>query len=572
MALLTPSQFAKEQAGMPPEDRVSYAEYVRASGATLEQLKTAEAAAATPAPVSVSAAESAAAARAKAAAEKKAADDAAAKKAAEDAYYTKIVSGGKTQAQLDALANANKTASEITSSYSGIGITSTVDAAGKVVTTNTSAAKIAADKAAAEAAAKAAADKVAADAKAAAEAATKAAQEAAAKSEAERLALEKKLSEAKTAAEIAALKAQLIKQQAEAAAAAVAAKAAADKALADAIAAGNANAAAAAKAAADKIAAEATAATARANLNVAGNVVTPTQTAADIAAKAAADKIAADAQLKESNRQSIITILQDRFAKYGLTGLGNKIKELAIDGATEATITLGLQNTDEYKTRFKANEERLKKGLTVLQPAEYLNLEDGYRQVLRSYGLTAFDNDEYVQKFISNDVSAAELSNRVVTAVQRVQNADPAVIKQLGEFYGITSDRLVAYVLDPQQQFQKIERQVAAGEIGVAAGRQGLKVGVQVAEQLAAQGITQAEAQKGYSTIADILPTAEKLSAIYGSTTEKYGQSEAEQEVFNSLASAQRARQKLSALEVAQFGGSSGLARGGLTQQTSGNF
>jgi hypothetical protein len=29
---------------------------------------------------------------------------------------------------------------------------------------------------------------------------------------------------------------------------------------------------------------------------------------------------------------------------------------------------------------------------------------------------------------------------------------------------------LVAYVLDPNQQFQKIERQVAASEIGVAAG------------------------------------------------------------------------------------------------------
>jgi hypothetical protein len=566
MALLTPAQFAQRQANLPPEDRISYAEYVRAVGGTLEQLKTAESAAATPAPVSVSAVESAAAARAKAkadadkaAAEVKAANDAAAKQASADAYYTaKVGNTGKTQAQLDALQNAIDTAAQITESYGSIGITSTVDLkTGKVVTTNNS-------KAAADAAAKAAADKA----------------------EKDRLAAEKAVADAKTAKELADAKAALIKAQEDARIAAAKAaadlKAAADKAAADLKAAQEAGNAAAikaaqdAKAAADAAAAngaaQAAASTAQANLNVAGNVVTPAQIAADVAAKAAADKIAADAQLKESNRQSIITILQDRFAKYGLTGLGNKIKQLAIDGATEATITLGLQETDEYKTRFKANEERLKKGLTVLQPAEYLNLEDGYRQVLRSYGLTAFDNDDYVQQFISNDVSAAELSNRVVTAVQRVQNADPAVIKQLGEFYGITSDRLVAYVLDPQQQFQKIERQVAAGEIGVAAGRQGLKVGVQVAEQLAAQGITQAEAQKGYSTIADILPTAEKLSAIYGSTTEKYGQSEAEQEVFNSLASAQRARQKLSALEVAQFGGSSGLARGGLTQQTSGNF
>ena len=274
----------------------------------------------------------------------------------------------------------------------------------------------------------------------------------------------------------------------------------------------------------------------------------------------------------EKQRQSIVTILQDRFAQYGLSGLGAKIKELAIDGATEATITLGLQATDEYKQRFKANEARIKNGLAVLQPAQYLNLEDGYRQVLRSYGLTAFDNDAYVQQFIANDVSAAELSNRVVTAVQRVQNADPAVAKQLKDYYGIGAGDMVAYVLDPQQQFQKIQRQVAAAEIGVAAAKQGLTAGVGVAEQLAAQGVTQAEAQKGYSTIADILPTAEKLSAIYGETTAKYGQSEAEQEVFNSLASAQRARQKLTALEVAQFGGQSGMSKTSLTSPTSGAF
>jgi LysM repeat protein len=351
------------------------------------------------------------------------------------------------------------------------------------------------------------------------------------------------------------------------------------KVIADAKVAADAKVIADAKAAADaKIIADAKTTTdakiiaAQTNLNTSGNVTTPAQIAADVAAKVAADKIAADARLKESNRQSIIQILQDRFAKYGMSGLGAKIQELAIDGATEATITLGLQATDEYKTRFKANEERAKKGLTVLQPAEYLNLEDGYRQVLRSYGLKAFDNDAYVQQFISNDVSAAELSNRVVTAVQRVQNADPAVSKQLRDFYGIASNDLVAYVLDPQQQFQKIERQVAASEIGVAAGRQGLTVGVGVAEQLAAQGVSQAEAQKGYSTIADILPTAEKLSSIYGETTAKYGQNEAEQEVFNSLASAQRARQKLTALETATFGGQSGMARNALTAPKSGNF
>jgi hypothetical protein len=283
---------------------------------------------------------------------------------------------------------------------------------------------------------------------------------------------------------------------------------------------------------------------------------------------AAAAKVIADAaatKAKEQQRQSIIDVLSARFKQYGIDTLTDTIKQLAVDGATEATVTLALQNTDAYKVRFKANEERAKAGLTVLQPAEYLNLEDSYRQVLRAYGLKQFDNDSYVQQFIANDVSATELSNRVVTAVQRVQNADPAVQKQLRDYYGVGATDLVAYVLDPKQQFQKIERQVAASEIGVAAGRQGLTAGVQVAEQLAAQGVSAAEAQKGYATIANVLPTAQKLSEIYGGTMDTYGQGQAEQEVFNQLASAQRARERLTAREVAQFGGTSGVGRTSLS-------
>ena len=288
-----------------------------------------------------------------------------------------------------------------------------------------------------------------------------------------------------------------------------------------------------------------------------------------------ADQRAAAAEAakeKEQNRQSAIQVLTDRFKKYGLESLAATIQRLAVDGATEATITLGLQETPEYKQRFKANELRIKNGTTVLSPADYLNAEDTYRQVLRAYGLKQFDTDAYVSQFIANDMSPTELSNRVVTAVQRVQNADPAILSQLTDYYGIGSKDLVAYVLDPSQQFQKIERQIAAGEIGVAASRQGLTAGVTVAEQLAAQGITQAEAQKGYSTIADILPEANKFSDIYGGQVSKYGQAEAEQEVFNGLASAQRKRQRLAGTEIGTFSGSSGVNKSSLSSGKQGSI
>ena len=341
------------------------------------------------------------------------------------------------------------------------------------------------------------------------------------------------------------------------------AKAAADKAAADAKTAADLKAAKDAAAAAEAELARLRAAnTAAVNANTAATQALLTQQAnANAAANA---KAVAD-------RENAITVLRERFAKYGLGSLASAIEKFAVDGATEDTITLKLQETPEYQQRFKANADRIKNNLRVLTPAEYLNAEDGYRQVLRSYGLKQFDNDNYVTQFISNDVSPTELSDRVTLAVQRVQNADPAVSQTLRDYYGIGQNDLVAYMLDPNQQLPKIQRQVAAAEIGTAARVQGLEAGVGVAEQLAAQGVSQATAQKGYATIADILPTAEKLSEIYGKTTDGYGQSEAEQEVFNSLASAQRKRQKLSALEVAQFSGSSGMAKG-LSTKTAGQI
>jgi hypothetical protein len=443
----------------------------------------------------------------------------------DDFYTVKVPGTGKTRAQLAALEEAKRVAAEIGGRVDPV--TGYVINDGSTRATTTDPAAAAAAKAAADAAARAAAEAAA---------------------EAQRRAAEEAIRNARTAAELQAARDAL------AAANAANAKAAQDAA----------NARAASQAAAN-------AAAAATNINVTGNTVIPGAgtTAADIAAKLAADRAL---EQRTADRIATSQMLADRFQKYNLSSLAPKIKELAINGANEATIMLELQETEEYKQRFKANQERIKKGLAVLDPGTYLRVEDGYRQVLREYGLKQFDTDDYVSKFIANDMSPTEFSNRIVTAVQRVQNADPAISKQLRDYYGIGQADLLAYVLDPEQQFQKIQRQVAASEIGVAAARQGLQAGVSVAEQLAAQGVTEAEARKGYATIADILPTAEKLSDIYGTTMDTYRQSEAEQEVFNSLASAQRKRQKLTARELAAFGGAAGTSRTSLISPTIGQF
>lgn len=278
------------------------------------------------------------------------------------------------------------------------------------------------------------------------------------------------------------------------------------------------------------------------------------------------------ASAAKAERQSAYDALLVEFNKYGLGSLVERVKGLIEKDVPPSQFVIELRNTPEYQQRFSANQERLKRGFAALNEATYIQEEDRYRQILRTYGLTQFDNDAYVQQFLANDIRAEELGERVVTAVNRVMNADKAITNTLRNYYGLADSDMIAAILDPKTQLPAIQRQIAAAEIGTAAGRQGLNAGRFVSEQLAAQGVTKEQAERGYATIAEILPTAEKLSDIYGTTLDRYTLPEAEQEVFNQLASAQRKRQRLVQREIAEFGGSSGVGRGSLGSQTGGQI
>ncbi len=77
--------------------------------------------------------------------------------------------------------------------------------------------------------------------------------------------------------------------------------------------------------------------------------------------------------------------------------------------------------------------------------------------------------------------------------------------------------------------------------------------------------ISREQAQIGYSTIAEELPTASKLGQIYSQEGITYGQTEAEQATFKGLASAKRKKEQLAERERAAFQGSSGVAEPGLS-------
>jgi hypothetical protein len=274
---------------------------------------------------------------------------------------------------------------------------------------------------------------------------------------------------------------------------------------------------------------------------------------------------------KRAERQSAYDLLYSEFDRYGLASLVAPLKDLITSGASPSEFTIRLRETDAYKNRFAANQARIKNGLRALSESEYIRNEDAYQEIMRRRGLppeyyqqtvdpiTGIAKQKGFEALLAGDVSSAELEDRIVTAQDRVINANPEIAATLRQFYpGISNGDVLAYTLDPANAINAIKRKITAAEIGAAAGTYGLAATASRAEQLAATGITEATAQQGFKTISQVAPRAEMLSQIYNQGP--YTQETAEREFFGltGAAEAERERKKLTSLETAAFSGSAG--------------
>jgi hypothetical protein len=304
----------------------------------------------------------------------------------------------------------------------------------------------------------------------------------------------------------------------------------------------------------------------------AGGGATP-KTPAQIAAEA-------NAAAGQAQRQSAYDLLYNEFKTYGLESLVAPLKDLIISGASPSEFTIKLRETDAYKKRFAANAQRIAKGLRALSEFEYVTKEDAYQEVMQRKGLPESyyaKGDLGVQKglesLLAGDVSANELEDRIVTAQDRVLNANPEIAKTLKEFYpGISNGDILAYALDPANAIGVIKRKIMTAEIGAAAKQEGLTSGLTRADELATLGITGATAAQGYKTIGGGLQRGSELASALGQ--DAYTQETAEKEIFN-LQGAQEARkqrQSIIGLEQSEFGKKTGVTSGALARDRAGAY
>jgi hypothetical protein len=275
-----------------------------------------------------------------------------------------------------------------------------------------------------------------------------------------------------------------------------------------------------------------------------------------------------DKLLSGDNRDAYMA-LQSLFNSYGLGTLAGKIYDYVKQGYGADTISVLLQDTKEYKTRFAGNEARVKAGLPVLSPADYLATEQAYRQILSSAGLPKgfYDNPADFTRWISDDVSPTEIKSRVDMAVSATGQANPQYKQALFQMYGINESDLTAYFLDRSRAEPILKKQAAAGAIGAAALRRGFAANTLDLEGYATLGITADQAEEAYGRIADGFSTMLGLAGRYGDT---WNQRLAEQEVFTPGASsggkesATDKGKRLRSQERALFAGSKGSSVQGL--------
>ena len=240
---------------------------------------------------------------------------------------------------------------------------------------------------------------------------------------------------------------------------------------------------------------------------------------------------------------------------------------------TQLSAAIGLVSS--WQTRFSGNQARIAAGLNPLSPAEYIANEQSYKTVMSMSGIPAsspLQSTDYLGKLIAADISPAETQMRVNAATAAVQNEDPQVLAQLQSQFGMTMPTIISHLLDPAVAAPLVQQEYNAATIGAEAARAGVNIsygatGPLSAMGLAAQGVTQAQANQGFANIASQEPAMQSLAGRY----QGYGNAagvgqQLEASTFNTqgAAQAQQNLERLKTQETSAFSGSAGAATGSL--------
>jgi hypothetical protein len=280
------------------------------------------------------------------------------------------------------------------------------------------------------------------------------------------------------------------------------------------------------------------------------------------------------AQIQQQQNQ-LIEITKNYFRQNGMEAFIAAMEKYVRAGYDGDSIMVMIRNDPEYRAawdkRFAGNAARTAKGLTELLPAQYIEMEQGYKQLFLRYGVptTLFDTPDDFAALIGNDVSAVEVNDRLAMASNYVNySGNEEVKRQLRDLYGLTDGEMMAYVLDPTrtQDYLASEsrRNMNRANVGGAAVTQGVGITAAFRDEIAkaydsmGTDASFADASNKFGNVAAESPLYARLGAL---SAVEATSDELIREQFTMAGGAGVANKKrgLASQERARFSGQSGL-------------
>ena len=239
----------------------------------------------------------------------------------------------------------------------------------------------------------------------------------------------------------------------------------------------------------------------------------------------------------------------------------------------EFTTKTGTVLTSPFYSTYGFYNEKL---TTKLAAKDLFNTVEGYKSTQTKYNLNdKFASQDYIQKYLSNNISVATLDENANKARLAAVGSDPLVISNLQQLgYIGTSADLTDFYLDPNVGMEKMQQNFNTAALSFEAVRRantGITFNKANFEKLGAgltalgynEGQTQYKASEAYDVIGRELRPTVGVSNIYeGANAGTAGtiQSELEQQEFNRIESLRI--KKLKELETRSFQAESGQYTG----------
>lgn len=249
------------------------------------------------------------------------------------------------------------------------------------------------------------------------------------------------------------------------------------------------------------------------------------------------------------------------FKQYGLESLATFINtEIMADVAPEALL-IKLYDQPEYQARFPGMKA-LQKANRTISEAEYIKIENSYKETLRFFDLPAgfMDDRATFGKMIGAEVSPKELQDRAQVAQDFARTTDPATRKALTEYYGVGEGGITAYVLDADKALPLIQKQAKAASLVGASGKAGFNFSnteaLARADKAAYSSMTVDDMAQKFGQAGTLRDTQQRLAFMEG---DKYDQNEALSALIESDQGAVLQSKRRAEREAARFGGGSGV-------------